>query len=65
MVGTFGYMPPEQLLGQAGPTSDLYALGATLLHALGLDHTRLTVRFDGRDMRLTDVFGHVQQDWLA
>lgn len=34
VVGTFGYMPPEQLLGQAGPTSDLYALGATLLHAL-------------------------------
>lgn len=34
VVGTFGYMPPEQLLGQAGPASDLYALGATLLHAL-------------------------------
>jgi len=32
VVGTFGYMPGEQLLGQVGPTSDLYALGATLLH---------------------------------
>lgn len=32
VVGTFGYMPPEQLVGQAGPTSDLYSLGATLLH---------------------------------
>ena len=44
---------------------EMHDLHATLLHALGLDHTRLTVRFDGRDMRLTDVFGHVQQDWLA
>jgi serine/threonine protein kinase len=32
VVGTSGYMPLEQLLGQAGPTSDLYALGATVLH---------------------------------
>jgi uncharacterized protein (DUF1501 family) len=32
-------------------------LHATLLHLLGLDHTRLTYRFNGRDMRLTDVYG--------
>lgn len=32
VVGTFGYMPFEQYMGQAGPASDLYALGATLLH---------------------------------
>jgi hypothetical protein len=32
--GTFGYMPAEQLLGQVSPGSDLYALGATLLHLL-------------------------------
>lgn len=32
VVGTVGYMPPEQFLGQATATADLYALGATLLH---------------------------------
>lgn len=35
VLGTHGYAPPEQYLGQAGPKSDLYALGATLLHAAG------------------------------
>jgi uncharacterized protein (DUF1501 family) len=43
----------------------LHDLHATLLHLLGLDHTRLTVRFSGRDMRLTDVFGEVVQGILA
>jgi serine/threonine protein kinase len=34
VIGTFGYMPPEQLVGQAKATSDLYAVGATLLHVV-------------------------------
>jgi serine/threonine protein kinase len=34
LVGTFGYMPPEQLGGTVDAGSDLYALGATLVHAL-------------------------------
>jgi serine/threonine protein kinase len=34
VVGTFGYMPPEQFNGQASPRSDLYALGASLVHLL-------------------------------
>lgn len=34
-------------------------LHATMLHLLGVDHTRLTFRFQGRDFRLTDVHGHV------
>lgn len=41
---------------------EMHDLHATLLHLLGIDHTRLTVRFGGRDMRLTDVFGHVVKD---
>ena len=38
---------------------------ATLLHMFGLDHLRLTHRFQGRDFRLTDVGGEVVQDWIA
>ena len=34
VAGTFGYMPPEQFHGQATPSSDLYALGATMVHLL-------------------------------
>jgi hypothetical protein len=38
---------------------------ATILHLLGLDHTRLTYRFQGRDFRLTDVHGRVVKQILA
>lgn len=34
VTGTYGYMPPEQLMGRVGPQSDLYALGATLLYVV-------------------------------
>jgi uncharacterized protein (DUF1501 family) len=40
-------------------------LHATLLHLFGLDHLRLTYRFQGRDFRLTDVAGKVIPEWLA
>jgi hypothetical protein len=40
-------------------------VNATLLHLLGLDHTRLTYRYSGRDFRLTDVHGNVIRDILA
>jgi hypothetical protein len=40
-------------------------LHATILHLLGLDHTRLTYRYSGRDFRLTDVAGDVLRDVLA
>ncbi len=40
-------------------------LHATMLHLFGIDHTRLTYRFQGRDFRLTDVSGHVVNQILA
>ena len=43
----------------------IHDLNATALHLLGLDHTRLTSRFQGRDYRLTDVHGHVLKDILS
>jgi hypothetical protein len=43
----------------------VHDLHATMLHLLGVDHQRLTVRFQGRDMRLTDVFGDVVTEILA
>jgi hypothetical protein len=43
----------------------VHDLNATLLHLLGLEHTKLTFRFQGRDYRLTDVHGHVVQDLIA
>jgi uncharacterized protein (DUF1501 family) len=44
---------------------DVHDLHATVLHLLGLDHTRLTFRFQGRDFRLTDVEGDVITKLLA
>lgn len=43
----------------------VHDLQATIMHLLGFDHERLTYRFQGRDYRLTDVFGHVVHDLLA
>ncbi|MBQ17365.1 MAG: sulfatase [Planctomycetaceae bacterium] len=40
-------------------------LHATMLHCFGLDHLKLTQRFQGRDFRLTDIGGQVVTDWLA
>lgn len=43
----------------------VHDLQATILHQLGLDHERLTYRFQGRDYRLTDVHGRVVKEILA
>ena len=46
----FGYQAVEQRISS-------HDLHATILHLLGIDHTKLTYRYNGRDMRLTDVHG--------
>ena len=43
----------------------IHDLNATILHQLGIDHEKLTWRFQGRDFRLTDVHGNVMHDILA
>jgi hypothetical protein len=53
-----GYNPVEDPI-------DVHDLHATLLHLLGLDHERLTYRFQGRNFRLTDVSGKVVRKLLA
>ncbi|MEQ8786266.1 MAG: DUF1501 domain-containing protein [Pirellulaceae bacterium] len=45
--------------------AEIHDLHATMLHLLGIDHKRLTFRFSGRDMRLTDVHGELIHDVLA
>ncbi len=44
---------------------EIYDLHATMLHLLGMDHKRLTFRFGGRDMRLTDVHGELVRGILV
>lgn len=54
----FGYKAIENKV-------EIHDLHATMLHLLGLDHEQVTFRFSGRDMRLTDVHGHVVHEILA
>ena len=53
-----GYFPVEDRV-------HVHDLHATILHLMGLDHLKLTYRFQGRDSRLTDVAGEVVQKLLA
>ena len=43
----------------------IHDLHATMLYSLGIDHTKLTYRYAGRDFRLTDVYGEVVKDLLV
>jgi hypothetical protein len=54
----FGYKAEEQPIA-------VHDLHATLLHLLGIDHTRLTYLYNGRNMRLTDVYGELIRQIIA
>ncbi|MFN8706651.1 MAG: DUF1501 domain-containing protein [Planctomyces sp.] len=56
----WGYKP----LDRDHPTQ-VYDIHATMLHLMGIDHTKLTFLSNGIDRRLTDVHGHVMEDLLA
>ena len=56
----WGYKP----LDRSNPTT-CYDIHATILHQLGIDHTKLTYRSNGIDRRLTDVHGHVIKELIA
>ena len=57
----FGYKPRRT----AKHPTEVYDLHATMMHLLGIDHTKLTVRHNGIDRRLTDVHGHVINELIA
>ena len=50
---------------KAVDSMDMHDLHATILHLMGIDHSKLTYRYSGRDFRLTDVFGNIQHDILV
>jgi uncharacterized protein (DUF1501 family) len=68
-----GGINPGMVLGETDDYSynitkdpiHVHDLQATILHQLGIDHTRLTYRYQGRDFRLTDVHGSVVNEVLA
>ena len=64
--GGIGYGATDEL-GYAAEENpvDVHDLHATVLRLFGIDHTRLTYRFQGRDFRLTDVAGNVVEPLLA
>jgi hypothetical protein len=64
MPGVYGSSDPYGYTVESNPVH-IHDLQATILHQLGLDFTKLTYRYAGRDFRLTDVGGQVVQDLLA
>ncbi len=69
----FGYNIADEHGNAISPTKDEFTPGsvhvhdlqATILQLLGVDHTQLTFKYQGRRYRLTDVHGHVVREILA
>src|SRR4051794_29339846 len=69
----YGYNIADAAGNPISPTKDVFTPGAvhvhdlqaTILHLLGVDHTQLTFKYQGRHYRLTDVHGHVVRDILS
>jgi hypothetical protein len=68
-----GGIKPGMTLGQTDELGynvvedpiDIHDLHATILYLMGMDHTKLTYKFQGRDFRLTDISGNVVKKLLA
>lgn len=68
-----GGVKPGQTIGQTDDLGfhitenpvDVHDIQATILHLLGIDHEQLTYHFQGRDFRLTDVYGNVVRELIA
>jgi uncharacterized protein (DUF1501 family) len=63
--GTVFGTTDEMGMSVADEPLDIHDIHATVLHQMGIDHKRLTFRFGGRDMRLTDVKGRVIRDLIC
>jgi eukaryotic-like serine/threonine-protein kinase len=64
MIGTEGYSPPEQYRGEATPLADLYALGATLHHALSRRDPRMEPPFSFEERPFGKSTPALQLKWM-
>ena len=63
--GGIRYGSTDDFGHKAVDSMDMHDLHATILHLMGIDHSKLTYRYSGRDFRLTDVFGNIQHEIIA
>lgn len=63
--GGMRYGSTDDFGHKAVDSMDMHDLHATILHLMGIDHSKLTYRYSGRDFRLTDVFGNIQHSIIS